>query len=518
MIRDNSITAAFFKIRIITLSSVILVTVSIGFTAFFSILAGVAQCSVYGYMPSYSVALPAASSIFSPLFNQGGTSQSYYYPSQSSSSQSPAFSNGFYIPGNPGNGYSYPSSSGLTLSFRQQSSTQVNSAGQALIQGEYYLPSINSQSFPGSGIVYRTSTNSYYYPAQTASFSSGNYGASSTGFYYPAQTASFSSGNYGSNNSIFAPLTSFFASSQPSSYSYINGGLITWPVTGTRTIAAVAARILANATRGMDGWDPVAWLNAGFQVGIWAKVLPVRAQSMDIQGLLLANTPAFSVRPTGQTGSMTLLRADVSLYEGLIDASAGAGDYLTTVTVDAASATPVIYRRNFTCDACHPTPPGHIATPAIWGKCNQCHNLSSNIHIHAYNAGIAADNCYQCHPTGSLNSVHSQQIGLWCIDCHGTLLDAPNNQMNISGQLGLPHCADCHDLLHSENLPALFADSVGHGGLWCSNCHGPVHAEISTPLGYKNCRLCHTTQASLPSMGPNCQKCHSSSISPHLVK
>jgi hypothetical protein len=197
----------------------------------------------------------------------------------------------------------------------------------------------------------------------------------------------------------------------------------------------------------MDGWDPVAWLNAGFQVGIWAKVLPVRAQSMDIQGLLLANTPAFSVRPTGQTGSMTLLRADVSLYEGLIDASAGAGDYLTTVTVDAASATPVIYRRNFTCDACHPTPPGHIATPAIWGKCNQCHNLSSNIHIHAYNAGIAADNCYQCHPTGSLNSVHSQQIGLWCIDCHGTLLDAPNNQMNISGQLGLPHCADCHDLL-----------------------------------------------------------------------
>ena len=156
------------------------------------------------------------------------------------------------------------------------------------------------------------------------------------------------------------------------------------------------------------------------------------------------------------------------LYEGSIDTSGGAGDYLTTVTVDAASATAVIRRRNFTCDACHATPPGHIANPANWGNCNLCHNLSSEIHIHAYKADIAVDDCYQCHPTGSLNSVHSQQVGMWCTDCHGTLLDAPNNQMNISGQLGLPHCADCHDSQHSENLPALFVDSVRHGGLWCS--------------------------------------------------
>jgi hypothetical protein len=613
MIKNNSITAAFFTTKIIMLLAVILLTLSTGFTAFFSILTGTAQCSVYGSIPSYSVPLSTASYAFSPLLSQGLTSQSYYYPSQSGSSQASSISSVIYSPENFSSGYYYPSSSGLPVSFRQQSSTQITSASQALLQGGYYIPSINNQSFPVSGVIYGASTTGFYYPTQASAFSSGssgnygasstgfyyptqassfssgssgnygasttgfyyptqassfssgssgnygasttgfyyptqassfssgssgnygasttgfyypaqasafssgssgNYGASTTGFYYPAQASAFSSGTYGTNNSIFAPLTPFFA--QPSSYSYINGELINLP-TGTRTIAAVASKVLANATTGMDGWDPVAWLNAGFEVGIWEKNLPVRAQSMDSQGLLLASTPAFSVQPTGQTGSMTLLRPDVSLYEGSIDAAGGAGDYLTTVTVDAASTTAVIHRRNFTCDACHATPPGHIANPATWGNCNQCHNLSSKIHIHAYNANIAVDDCYQCHPTGSLNSVHSQQVEMWCTDCHSTLLDAPNNQMNISGQLGLPHCADCHDSQHSENLPALFVDSVGHGGLWCSNCHGPVHAEIAPPLGYNNCKLCHTTQASLPYMGPNCQKCHFSSTSPHVV-
>ena len=321
--------------------------------------------------------------------------------------------------------------------------------------------------------------------------------------------------------SPFAPFTPFFTgvtAAQP--HAIINGGLISWPPPATRRIAAVASLVLANPTQGMYCWDPAGWLSAGFQVNIWGANKPVRAQSFDNRGFLLDAVPTFSVDPTGQAGSMTLLRADNLLFEGLINA-AGPADYLTTVTVDTASTVTVMHRRNATCDVCHPTPPGHIANPATWGKCNTCHVLANVIHVHAYNAYIDVGDCYQCHPTGCLSGLHGQ-IGLWCTNCHGSLLDAPNGQMKVSGQLGKPYCADCHDQQHSENLPALYMDSAGHGGVWCVNCHGATHVEYVKPFGYKplgynNCEACHTVQAAVSWMGPNCGVCHGSSVSPHLV-
>lgn len=276
-----------------------------------------------------------------------------------------------------------------------------------------------------------------------------------------------------------------------------------------------AELVLANPDYGMYCWDPIKWLEGGYLVGIWCENIPVRAQSLDKRGRLLDDAPTFTVEPTGQTGIMSVLDSPTSLYRALIKAS-GPADYFVTVVVDAASTIAVAKRRNATCDSCHPKPPGHIGISLAWGNCHECHNLGDVLHRHAYKAGIAVDNCYKCHPSGCLSGAHGQ-LGIWCTPCHGTLEDALYGKMRISGQLGKPQCADCHDPLHSEPGTALFVDSVGHGNIWCINCHGATHVEVAQPVGLNNCKICHTVQAKIPWMGPNCALCHGSSVSPHLV-
>jgi hypothetical protein len=351
------------------------------------------------------------------------------------------------------------------------------------------------------GLTYRASSSNSFY---SISMSQG--GTSS----YP--------GNYSLYNSALAPFTYFFSNPQNQPYAFANGDLINLPVIEAKTIAANSTLILANATSGMYCCDPIAWLEAGLQGGgIWEKSLRLCAQSIDRQGFLLAVAPAFSVQTTGQTGTMSLARSDLLLYEGIINFE-GSTDYQITIATDKAVTTSIIHIRNATCDSCHPVPPAHIASSTSWGKCNICHNLSNVIHVHAYKAKIAVNDCYRCHPIGYLSGAHSQ-IGLGCADCHGNLEDAANNRMKISGQLGEPHCADCHDQQHSENPAALYVDSAGHGGIWCINCHGPIHAAESVrPLGYNNCQVCHAMQVHQPPhVGTNCKACHNSSTSPHLV-
>ncbi len=329
---------------------------------------------------------------------------------------------------------------------------------------------------------------------------------------YPVLNQGLASLNY---NSV--PLSAQF---QPLPYILNNSYYNTEGINGQggvirTTDLPTAQLVLANPDYGMYCWDPIGWLDGGYNVGIWCSKIPIRAQSFDKRGRLLSNAPSFSVDPTGETGIMSILDSANSLYRGLINASAQA-DYLVRVTVDTASTLTVAKRRYSTCDACHPEPPGHIGISLTWGNCHECHDLGIKMHKHAYKAGIAVDNCYKCHPSGCLSGAHGQ-LNIWCTSCHGSLKDAYLGKMKLSGQLGKPQCADCHDSLHSEPGNALFVDSAGHGGVWCINCHGATHIELAQPVGLNNCRKCHTVQPKISWMGPNCALCHGSSYSPHLV-
>ncbi|MGA1844068.1 MAG: hypothetical protein ACMUIS_05850 [bacterium] len=288
------------------------------------------------------------------------------------------------------------------------------------------------------------------------------------------------------------------------------------PYANIRVSAVLEANlVLANPEFGMYCVDPTSWKNAGYNLGIWCTKIPIRAQSLDKQGRLYDEAPGFSVDVTSETGIMEIFDSAVSLYRGIITAATPAS-YLVTVVVDAASTVTEARRRSAACDACHPTPPGHISKQLTWGNCRECHNLPDKMHRHAYKAYIPIDKCYTCHPTGCLSGVHGQR-GVWCTACHGTLEDAAYGGMKLTGQLGKPQCADCHDSMHSELGTTLFVDSTGHGGIWCINCHGPTHVELEQPLGLNNCTTCHTVQASIRWMGPNCARCHGSSSSPHFV-
>ncbi len=90
--------------------------------------------------------------------------------------------------------------------------------------------------------------------------------------------------------------------------------------------------------------------------------------------------------------------------------------------------------------------------------------------------------CYKCHPgpnTQCLRDVMSQTKDMGCVDCHGTLTVIANSISNGRRPwLDEPKCGDvlCHGTNFAEEPGKLFRESQGHGGLFCSACHGSPHA------------------------------------------
>jgi hypothetical protein len=436
-----------------------------------------------------------------------------------------------------------------------QTGTQLSTSLNPTAQGQYQTNSNFYSPYNSSSQIQFTSTPNTYsaFAPSLASF----YQTRSTGSISPYSTQPFSTINSLSNASQpnlipFAPINQgvypystvnqgYFPYSntsqvQPVLNYYGNGGFSVgfpsqyylpnssyYPPATTGSVLddiritslLSAERVLANPEYGMYCWDPQSWLDGGYKVGIWCYRIPIRAQSLDKRGRLIDEAPGFTVEPTGESGLMEILDSSISLYRGFITAK-GPNDYLVTVVVDAASTVAVAKRRHASCDACHPSPPGHISAELSWGNCHECHNMGDKMHRHAYKAYIPIDKCYTCHPAGCLSGSHGQR-GIWCTPCHGTLEDAVYGRMKISGQLGKPLCADCHDPIHSEPGGELFVNSSGHGGIWCINCHGATHVELSEPVGLNNCTFCHTVQPNIKWMGPNCALCHGSSYSPHFV-
>ena len=97
------------------------------------------------------------------------------------------------------------------------------------------------------------------------------------------------------------------------------------------------------------------------------------------------------------------------------------------------------------------------------------------------------NDCYQCHP-GSQAQCHRGVMydnggpdGLVCQDCHGT-----TKQVGVSVEEGRqdwleePSCGttDCHGPNYAEEPGKLYRNSKGHGGLYCTACHGSPHAIV----------------------------------------
>ncbi len=130
------------------------------------------------------------------------------------------------------------------------------------------------------------------------------------------------------------------------------------------------------------------------------------------------------------------------------------------------------------------------------------------------------NDCYKCHPgpnTECLRGVMSNEHNMKCISCHGGMKEVSESIHNGRRPwLDEPKCGSCHGSNFAEESGELYRNSKGHGGLFCTTCHGSPHAIVPSReendnlqnfnlQGYagtlNDCKVCHTSNPSGP--GPH---------------
>ena len=130
--------------------------------------------------------------------------------------------------------------------------------------------------------------------------------------------------------------------------------------------------------------------------------------------------------------------------------------------------------------------------------------------IHEYHAEETQD-CYKCHPGENTQCLRGVMAvaGMVCRDCHGGMEQVASSIRNGRRPwLDEPQCGnpDCHGSAYAEEDGKLFRQSRGHGGLFCSACHGSPHALVPSSVDrdnqqnirlqgeagiLKKCEVCH---------------------------
>jgi hypothetical protein len=164
------------------------------------------------------------------------------------------------------------------------------------------------------------------------------------------------------------------------------------------------------------------------------------------------------------------------------------------------------------CAECHADnalgTPGHPGVPPLSQAIHEAHGEETN-------------NCYKCHPGPNTQCFRDTMhlAGMICQDCHGSVAQVGSSiAQGREPWLEEPQCGNtsCHGSNYAEEPGKLFKNSRGHGGLFCSACHGSPHAvytsenprdnqQIIALQGYagilKECSVCHGVNPSFP--GPH---------------
>jgi len=175
--------------------------------------------------------------------------------------------------------------------------------------------------------------------------------------------------------------------------------------------------------------------------------------------------------------------------------------YQASLYQTAMSGTPIL------CASCHAT--NALSAPGLPGinpLTTDMHTLHSSVinpstGTSLDNATTPVNSCYLCHPGQQTKCQRGAMNKTACYDCHGNLTKV--GAASRQGWLDLPTCQMCHtnstrytstfdttgawrtttDTTFATNPDkpstgkSLFRFSTGHGGLYCSGCHGSQHAE-----------------------------------------
>ena len=216
--------------------------------------------------------------------------------------------------------------------------------------------------------------------------------------------------------------------------------------------------------------------------------------------------------------------------------------YQASLYQTAKSGTPIL------CASCHGS--NALSAPGLSG----IKPLTADMHtLHATainpstgstldSATTPLNSCYLCHPGQQTKCQRGAMNKTACYDCHGNLTRVGDAQRQ--GWLDLPTCQMCHanssrftstfdstgawrtttDTTFATT-PAkasagksLFRSSTGHGGLYCSGCHGSQHAEYPSLQANDNvystslqghagkiveCTVCHRSAPTTLNGGPH---------------
>jgi hypothetical protein len=173
-----------------------------------------------------------------------------------------------------------------------------------------------------------------------------------------------------------------------------------------------------------------------------------------------------------------------------------------STNLSAAASKPVL------CASCHPSPALGITTgPQKF--------LSQVLHgSHASKEGIT---CYDCHPGATTKCnrslAHTADNGN-CTACHGDMANVASTI--ASGRIpwaSEPKCVTCHSGVNGVDTgTTLYRNSMGHGNLYCTVCHGSPHAMYpsrETSDNYQS-KQYQGFSSKIKSIG-SCGVCHNSS-------
>lgn len=172
---------------------------------------------------------------------------------------------------------------------------------------------------------------------------------------------------------------------------------------------------------------------------------------------------------------------------------------------DRLHNTTLMNQRPVLCAACHSD--NALGAPGVPGVSS----LSAAMHnSHAPRVAVLglANSCYACHPGVRSQCQRDLHItrGINCTQCHGgmTAVGSPLRNPWVDE----PRCGSCHDDEDKEfEQPGKnFKESIGHGGVRCTTCHGPPHAMVRSPNELDNYQHIRMTGSSEPI--EKCTTCH----------
>ncbi|MCX6266624.1 MAG: T9SS type A sorting domain-containing protein [Bacteroidetes bacterium] len=143
-----------------------------------------------------------------------------------------------------------------------------------------------------------------------------------------------------------------------------------------------------------------------------------------------------------------------------------------------------VNNRPIFCATCHSDNalgmPGHAGVPPFSQVIHEKHG--------EFIRTGTSDDCYKSHPGPNTQCwrdvMHSSAGGITkCQDCHGSVSNVGHSiDSGRNPWLQEPSCGatSCHGPNYAEEPGKLFRNSKGHGGLFCSTCHGSPHAILPT--------------------------------------